>query len=723
MPIDPLVLYTGAQQPPTRTGSALDEGADIHHPTLDWDLAPLELAEGVTLELVAEAEDYRPGVGRTTAPRRVTIISAEEFNERVADAQSQLLRDLQRALEAEREAREKTRDIANGQIEEDTLLDRLATLGFDQRRVAELIADPQRGVQQQATRLLDELTNNRVERPGLASQLRRIAEQTSRLAKQPLPEAARAVTDARRSAESQATERLAQSLAAADEKQTEVIDSIEKLTEEMAEWSDLEQFARELAELAEKQRQLRDTTENDAAKTASGRRSPAARSADRKRIAEGQAELGRRFDKLMRAMARRLEAAENSDNTAEQAALDPVADTLDEAEERATTGKLRDATRQIHEGRLGRAGEAQEEAIEDLQQLLSTLRNRASSDPAELAKQLRDAQQRLQNLQQQLEQLEREAADPRHQASREERLSKQTERLGRRLDRLTADEAAQSTQQGANELADASQQSESGEEQQGARESRRNAEEQLEQAERQIAERIQQLENEMAQRLLDQLAADVAAYMQRQHQLLEQTVDLADRLPVNPKPEAAGVDQSKSLAKHQQTLEEKVAQWAEKIAKVKVFSLALRAAADEMDSAAERLAAIDPGRATQNLELSAIGRLKRIADALEQTPPEEPQDSQGGSGEGGEQPPQEPPPFDVAELKLLRIMQLDLNARTRQFEQQLAQNPPKEPDLLDKQQAQAEKLSREQRELADLVQELLDRNNKDPRLDAPQETL
>ncbi|MEM1303793.1 MAG: hypothetical protein AAGG46_02795, partial [Planctomycetota bacterium] len=137
----------------------------------------------------------------------------------------------------------------------------------------------------------------------------------------------------------------------------------------------------------------------------------------------------------------------------------------------------------------------------------------------------------------------------------------------------------------------------------------------------------------------------------------------------------------------------------------------------------ERLAAVDPGRATQQHELAAIERLKHIADALTPTPPDDqeqpPSEGQGGGGQQGQ--PREPPPFDVAELKMLRLLQLDLNARTRRFEAEnaagrLASDAPRDATL-----DAARALADEQRRLADLVQELLDRNNTDPRLAPPPE--
>ncbi|MEM6654683.1 MAG: hypothetical protein AAF596_02680, partial [Planctomycetota bacterium] len=168
--LPPLVLYEGPLDPPTpadgSAGGGAVGGSGTRAASLDWELEPLGLAVGDTLELVGEAEDYHPAVGRTPAPRRVTIISDEEFNQRLADGQSLLLSNLRRALSAERDARAKTLEATDSTADADGLLDQLATLAFDQRRVAELVDDPERGIGEQAEQLLGELTQNRVDRPG-----------------------------------------------------------------------------------------------------------------------------------------------------------------------------------------------------------------------------------------------------------------------------------------------------------------------------------------------------------------------------------------------------------------------------------------------------------------------------------------------------------------------------------------------------------------------------
>ncbi|MEX0641363.1 MAG: hypothetical protein WD468_01610, partial [Pirellulales bacterium] len=75
------------------------------------DIAAMNLPVGTQLTLEAEAADYRPGVGRTVAPRRITLITPDELEARLADRQAQIVRQLERALATEQTSREDVRRL------------------------------------------------------------------------------------------------------------------------------------------------------------------------------------------------------------------------------------------------------------------------------------------------------------------------------------------------------------------------------------------------------------------------------------------------------------------------------------------------------------------------------------------------------------------------------------------------------------------------------------
>jgi hypothetical protein len=84
-----------------------------------------------------------------------------------------------------------------------------------------------------------------------------------------------------------------------------------------------------------------------------------------------------------------------------------------------------------------------------------------------------------------------------------------------------------------------------------------------------------------------------------------------------------------------------------------------------------------------------------------------------GQGEANEQP-QRRPTFELLEVKMLRMLQVDLQQRTRDFQQRLtaaANRPPNQQDRA-KLQQDAQELAAEQGRLAELVQNMLTRDNE-----------
>ncbi|MEM8864470.1 MAG: hypothetical protein AAGF31_02855 [Planctomycetota bacterium] len=710
-------LYAGPAEPPARPEGLEFAGEQIGA-SIEWSLESLDLKEGDQLLLTLQASDYRPGVGATAVSRRVTIISTAELDLRIADAAAALARNLERSLTQQRTAREQTERLTiearNGQSPSRATTDQLTTLGYEQREIAAAVADPRRGAQQQALELLAEIRNNNLDRPELTRELQDIADKLADVANKPLPDAERALADARRaatrgvespqaSAEArEAPDEMSQSLAQAGESQDEAIVSLESLVDSLGRWSDLQRFTREAADLERRQRELASDARRQAAEAANDRRSESEQRTDREKLAAAQTELGRRFDRLQQTMRDELQQA--SEPTP---ATQPIADALAESEDRATGGKISDAARQLAQGQLGRAAEQQTSAADDLQQMLDILRDRASSDPKQLAEQLRDAQQRLSELRQQAATESQSSPD----AERREQLAQRTERLARRLDRLDAPQASDSTQQGGEQMSQSSSQSQTNPLR--SQQSMEQAEEQLEQAEQQLAQRLDELEDEIAQSVLEKLAGEIDGYVDRQRQVLDGTVlafDAGRQRPAN----ATGL-----LAQAQRALEVVIAAAAEELASRAVFSLALESAAADMRGAAERLEADDPSRPTQRREYAALTRLRHVSQVLKPspnlTPPDSEQGGQGSQGGQGKQP--EPPPIAVAELKMLRLMQLDVNARTRQFEADAASG------LLarSERQEQARTLAAEQQQLLELVRELSARNNE-PAADVPLET-
>ncbi|MGL4511976.1 MAG: hypothetical protein ACRCT8_02720 [Lacipirellulaceae bacterium] len=693
---------------------------------LEWDVAELALAPGARLELVAVAGDYKPQEGRAALPRRVTVVTDEEFDSLLGEKQSRLLAEVQRAVDRQRDARDRgvelLADVDAGKPLDRTTVDRLASLEFEQRAAEGIVADPARGAAKLARELVDELRRSRLERPELAEQLATAGASLDELAQGLLADTRRELGAARRAAERPGPERseVGGSLRSAAGGQATAVERLEQIAQGLTGWSDFQRFADELAELARRQEGLAAATATEAAAAAQRANEPLGAvesKAERGKLLGAQAETGRRFSKLAAAMQGLLDEAAAAER--QPGAADAVEDALAEGRDRDVAGTRRDASRDLALGRTGRAAAAQDQAAEGLKSMLEALRQRAPSNPEELAAALREAAERLAKVQQQTDEIAK-APRPDQQAASE--AAKEAERVARRLKRLTAPKAGQNAQQGAKSLAGgdpsgAQSGGQSGEGQQGKQGGKsdpQQAQEQFDRAQREIAKRLDQLEDQIVQRLLDQLRERIDGMVKTQREVLQQTLRVeADA--AGETPEGRLATRVAKLAKREGSLGEEVAAAAAKLSRRAVFEVALRGAADELEAAAALLNRRDVGRDTQRREADALGRLKHVADVLRDNQQQQKNQQQGDGG--GEGAPGKPSPVDVAELKMLRLMQLELIARTDNFEADVAaalrQGRPAPPDGP----VRAERLAAEQRALAELALEMTRRNN-DP--DAPQ---
>ena len=696
-------FLSGAVTPPAQSSYSPEETLDQRELEHQWDLAPLELPPGTEISVLVEANDYQPAIGRTTLARRIRILTLDEFDSRLADRQTRIVRELEQALAQQRSAQQRTRqlelDSATKPEPSRSDIDQLVTTGLDQRQIGRRLTDPKDGLLQELEAFRNDLTNNRLERPELTQQLQQVESELSRLGQSPLPQAEAKLTSARKSAESltqsadaATQEALSSALAEAGKAQTEIAATLEGLVGDLQQWSDFQQFAREVARLQQEQAELRKATQSAAVQAATATSAGAQQAqAERQRITEQQSELARRLDKLQQAME---QAAPRSDQD-QSSAAENIADALDQSRERGTAGKLREATRELQAERLGRAADVQQRAEEDLQALLDTLRGRAARNPEGLTEQLREAQQQLNELREELAELDRQAEQqpPAETQPRQASLAEKIARSAREMLRMGARSAGQSTEQASGSLQEGAQPEQDAQAQQ---ESRDQADQQLAQAQQQLQDQIRRAEQELAQRKLDLLAKQVDDYLERQRTVLTETLRLDDTAP----PADTAV-----VAQSQRELETAARGSAKEFAAQPVFELALTATARDMDLAAEQLVAGKTGRSTQQAEHSALTRLGHIADVLrsEANQPE-PQEGAGEPGQGGQGGAQPPSPIDAAELKMLRLMQADLNQRTREHEATLAEHdvPPAENEL-------STELATQQQRLAGLVDEMIRR--------------
>ena len=204
---------------------------------------------------------------------------------------------------------------------------------------------------------------------------------------------------------------------------------------------------------------------------------------------------------------------------------------------------------------------------------------------------------------------------------------------------------------------------------------------------------------------------DAVKHLHRQEQnVLDQTRRIDALQQTAGRLTRAQVLSLRELARLQESLRADTARLSEHMAGAAAFSFALSAAGDPMGQAAKMLDGRQTDAATQQAEQTALDRLALVLEALKPEQPGNPNDSgnPGAGGQGNQAPPGGA--RTVEELKLLKLLQQEVNGRTRQLHETIGSSRP----LTAGQRQEFSSLAEGQGRLADLVIELLppDQGNK-----------
>jgi hypothetical protein len=716
-----------------------------------WSLSPLRLSLGTQLICHASAADFRPGIGRTAAPRRITIISSDELTDRLADRQNQIVRQLERALAAQRGTREETRrlEIQHLGAQAVTQDDRVAlqSAELSQRQIGQMLVDPSAGVPHLINSLMGEIEINQVFVPDLRSSMARLLEGLVQMSAGTLNTAERELVAARKGADGLVRaetvrdretpaaiiagelQRLPGSLARAGAAQDEVIARLEQLISELSGSADIHQLAQQLAQLLREQigheQMVRDEI---GLETLPLQLSELSRSQRTKleKAAAGQSAIAARFQHIVQSIDRVAR-----DSSADAAAAESAAHAADLARQLAIDTSMQETERDLSENRVGQALEREAQIAADLRQVLDALRNTGARQPDQLADRLRAAEQRLASLREQVAALREQIARSEQQnaattrreqagqlASTQQTLQRDAERLADQLERMQADEASQSTRNAANRLQPPS----SGEATEKSIAPRpspssevQQAEQDLAQAAQQLAAQRQQAENDIALEFVRRFQAELGVMVERQKNVIRETNQVAAARELSKPRDEAVVRRVANLAREEHELATLAGEHAEALSGLGAVRLGLDEANRRLAAAAAILDDDDTGPVAQQAEQRALARLEGMLQAFVQTAAEASQNAPSGNSGGDQagQTPQRRPTFELLEVKMLRMLQVDLNERTREFEERLAGSS----QLNNGDQAglagEAQVLQAEQRRLAELVQEMLTRDNGD----------
>ncbi len=247
-------------------------------------------------------------------------------------------------------------------------------------------------------------------------------------------------------------------------------------------------------------------------------------------------------------------------------------------------------------------------------------------------------------------------------------------------------------------------------ERRGAVEQQEEALRELEEARRQLEEILRQLREEEIERLLVMLEARFRKMLDMQQAVYEGTVQLD---------EVADADRDSSHAIEATRLSHQQVEIVVEVDRCQlllrddgsavVFPEAVAEVREDMEQVAQRLARGNVGEITQSIELDVIAALEEMIDALQQAI-EEQQDRQ-------QQPPPPPgsemidPPLvdPLAELKMIRAMQMRINNRTERYSQLIDGGQALELELIEALRRLAERQERVYRVTRDLKRSMNER--------------
>ena len=693
-----------------------------------WELEPLQLQAGMQVDLLATVVDYCKQTGQSQSVRLV-VITPEQLQQRVGGRQSLILAELARVLKMQRTSRGKVAALEirlqeTGRFER-LDVDRLQAAELSQRRINSELAGTGEGVSKQIKELLQELTNNKLDSPDVQRRMQGLLDEIERLNREHLSLIDRGLNAAIKSARIGLAEADGQQVEAATTKasisqaltlggkhQDAVIASLEKMLGRLSQWDNYRRFYREVSQLLRDQEELTDRASELAADTLGKELKDLLprKLADLKVSSSRQLELARRLDRIQQEMQHSADQLLQSDPLAAAT----LGDALAEARRLSIGGRMRDCGGCLVRNQMGQAALLQKQIAEDLREVLDILANRKQHELARLVKKLKEAETELAELDKRQEGLRKKikeaGAEPNNESKKKQlkrlerqqrQLREETEQMARRLQRLLADKASQSAAQAAGEMAAAADATASDATKAADRANR--AGKLLQETRRRLAQRRLRAQTELAMEQFGRLEDSLKHLYRRQEKVVQETLRLetlkreAGRLS---RAQTASLDQ---LTREEEALRDETLSAAEKFAGSAAFNFALSGAAREMSRAAALLARRDTGPDTQTAEQNALARLQLLLKAVE---PEEPKDDDsnnagGGAGDGqGEMPAGAVQ--TLAEIKLLKLMQEEINLRTTQFPEDV-----KPEDLSPQQRREYNTVSEDQGRLAELILQLL----------------
>lgn len=742
-----VILYP-REQPPNGPNKP-DKNGDRREYSQPYNWELKDVTEGIQIRFFIEAADDfdldasgRPvatplprHAGRSLT-RTITIVTPAEKTAEIAGKYGQLLEDLVRAEKLQLRAHEQVGQLRvqlqnTKRLRPNEDLSLLNRVIQDQTDVSQQLVDADTSILRRARQALEELRANHLANPALQRRLGRIAAEMEALRLRHL----RKIVDELRAVDSSShplappskgsgkpntadpVEQLGR-LRTAEGQQREVLKSLNELIGELSEWRNWQDLAGEAKDLIRGQQDIQRDAElinRGTLGTPANELTPQQR-ADLARLAERQRRVGDRIQRLRSQIGKFLGRL-GKEPEANKPAIETLTDVDRFLRDQDLAERMRKTAGSIEGNELGEMSKTQKRLVDDLRELLAILENRGTDDLETLIKRQKETEAELLKLQKRqehvLERLRKLGTGPKAPQQRDElqrlikeqqTLRKKAAEMARRLRRLSANRANDSTQQAADSMDRALQSLRRGGLEQ-ARLEQKETLDRLEQARRELARTRQKLEATLAAEALQRMADDILGLIRRQNNVIGETTRLKTEFERTRKWTRGRRITLDTTREEQARLCGRLAELAESSEASPIFSLALKRAAAEMQSAVRALAvAKDDARQLDTALTHETEAKRQLVQLVNSLRPDNRQTTTPGTGGDNQNGPRKVAgPSHVAQLKLLKSQQDELKDHTAEFDRGRKAGEPLTPQ----QKRKLEDLASGQDKLADLLRDFM----------------
>ncbi|MEC8337869.1 MAG: hypothetical protein VXZ84_06985 [Planctomycetota bacterium] len=666
-----------------------------------WNLATYGWSAGTEIAFYASAHDEQPVEGRSMPEHTLQIVDKETLAREIALRQQGLLAELARIVTREKESNQQTRQLNIAWQQSGMLtqaeVQSLRGIGFTEREIRRAISDTQDGLLAKTAALAADLRHNHIDEPAISEQLEQLQETLRRVDNQQLSPLQGALTAARKHAQNEAEDAAgsdsatsrspegAVALRQAENYQDQAIASLQPLVNAMLRSNRYRRLAQNLAAIANQQENIRETTEG-LTNSLSGR--PIEQLGQRERIAlrqtaEQQDTLHRELQELLARMQQTAKELEGEEGDAGARLASAVA----VGRKQGLGQQMRAAQNHLEANQTGQAMAQQARATKTLERMIAALEGITDTDFAEWIKKLRRAESELARLAEAQEKLQNEQTATLSRATipdkdqkntlraiekKRQSLEQKLQSLAGQIKNLQAMEAAKNVEAAAEKTQQAGEAAGQGDAASSAQQDNAAADH-IAEAREQLARARQEAEAAQLNSLLARLPEQITELLESQKDLLQKTSQAAETQASVSKLTRVEKAQIVKLSRQQLSLIAQAQPIREGLAQVEILQYVLVGCLDKMQLAAERLGQFYVGTQTQSLQQDVIRQLEMVLSSLQRGNDERDNDAKGGGGGEGQGSGAEEQSSErsLAEIRLLKLLQLDLNRRSESIQGKL----------------------------------------------------